>query len=125
VIPVPLLVVLAAAPASTGPAPDDTGDVGTAGPTGLALTVVLLIAVALLVRSMSKHLKRIPPSFDPPDEARRRARKDVPPVPDTPAELLAAREPGQDLLDQLRRAPRAIEPPRPPRDDRPDDAPGA
>jgi hypothetical protein len=118
-----LLVVLAAAPASTGPAPDDTQDVGTAGPTGLALTVVLLIAIALLVRSMSKHLKRIPRSFDPEDlEADRRAAQ----VPDTPEELLAARrEPGEDLLDELRRAPRAIEPPRPPRDGRPDGAPGA
>jgi hypothetical protein len=117
VTPATLLVVLAAAPASTSPAPDDTGDVGTAGPTGLALTVVLLIAVALLVRSMSKHLKRIPRSFDP-DDLRD---DDVPRVPDTPEELLAARrEPGQDLLDELRRAPRAIEPPR---DDRPDDPP--
>jgi hypothetical protein len=123
----PLLVLLAAAPASTGPAPDDTGDVGTAGPTGLALTVVLLIAVALLVRSMSKHLKRIPPSFDTDDLP---GRDDVPPVPDSPAELLepradGRREPGEDLLDQLRRAPRAIEPPRPDRSDRPDDASGA
>jgi hypothetical protein len=120
VIPAPLLIVLAAAPASTSPPPDDTGDVGTAGPTGLALTVVLLIAVALLVRSMTTHLKRVPRSFDPePDRS-----DDVPRVPDTPAELLEPREPGQDLLDQLRRAPRAIEPPRPPREDRPDDAPG-
>jgi hypothetical protein len=109
VIPAPLLVVLAAAPAGPSPSPDDASDVGTAGPTGLALTVVLLIAVALLVRSMSKHLKRIPRSFDPQDlEADRMGQ-----VPDTPAELLEpSREPGEDLLDQLRRAPRAIEPPR-------------
>jgi hypothetical protein len=119
VTPATLLVVLAAAPASTSPAPDDTGDVGTAGPTGLALTVVLLIAVALLVRSMTKHLKRIPRSFDPEDlEADRRAAQ----VPDTPAELLG-RGPGQDVLDQLRRAPRAIEPPRPGRDAPKDDPP--
>jgi hypothetical protein len=112
------LLVLAAAPASPTPSPDDTGDVGTAGPTGLALTVVLLIAVALLVRSMSKHLKRVPRSFEP--------QEDLPRVPDTPAELLEEpREPGQDLLDHLRRAPRAIEPPRPGGDGRPDDAPGA
>jgi hypothetical protein len=109
VIPAPLLVVLAAAPAGPSPSPDDTSDVGTAGPTGLALTVVLLIAVALLVRSMSKHLKRIPRSFDPED-----LRDDgIGRVPDTPAELLEPeREPGEDLLEQLRRAPRAIEPPR-------------
>ena len=78
-------------------------DVGKSGPLGLLLTVLLLIAVALLVRSMTKHLKRIPASFDPIDDADR--------VPDTPAELLEPR-PGDELLDHLRRAPRAIEPPR-------------
>jgi hypothetical protein len=87
-------------------------DVGKSGPLGLLLTVLLLIAVVFLVRSMSKHLKRIPPSFDEPDLG------DV--VPDTPAELLE-QDPshGEQLLDTLRRAPRAIEPPRSD-DDRPD-----
>ncbi|MCW2698602.1 MAG: uncharacterized protein JWQ45_137 [Blastococcus sp.] len=81
-------------------------DVGKAGPLGLLLIVVLLIAVALLVRSMSGHLKRIPRSFDPADAA--------PDIPDTPAELVddPPRGPGQELLDRLRRAPLAIEPPR-------------
>jgi len=79
-------------------------DVGKSGPLGLLLIVVLLIAVAFLVRSMSKHLKRVPRSFDPEDRVE---------VPDTPAELLEpAPQPGDDLLDTLRRAPRAIEPPR-------------
>jgi hypothetical protein len=84
-------------------------DVGKAGPLGLLLIVLLLIAVALLVRSMSKHLKKLPPSFDPADRP--------PSVPDTPAELLDP-QPGEQLLDSLRRAPRAIEPPRD--GDRPD-----
>src|SRR5688572_9967789 len=80
-------------------------DVGKSGPLGLLLTVLLLIAVALLVRSMTKHLKRVPVSFDPVDDVDR--------VPDTPAELLEPRPgPGDGLLDTLRRAPRAIEPPR-------------
>ena len=80
-------------------------DVGKSGPLGLLLIVVLLIAVALLVRSMTTHLKRLPRSFDRPDDAVE--------VPDTPAELLEEqRPPGQDLLDELRSAPRAIEPPR-------------
>lgn len=78
-------------------------DVGKSGPLGLLLTLLLLIAVAFLVRSMTKHLKRLPASFDPDD--------DVPQVPDTPAELLRAR-PGEELLDDLRRKPLAIEPPR-------------
>ena len=89
-------------------------DVGKSGPLGLLLTVLLLIAAALLVRSMTKHLKRIPASFDPMDDVDR--------VPDTPAELLEPRPgpgPGDELLDTLRRAPRAIEPPRSD-DDRPD-----
>src|SRR5215211_6683016 len=85
-------------------------DVGKSGPLGLLLTVVLLIAVFLLVRSMTTHLKRIPRSFDPVEPAEQ--------VPDTPAELFQP-QPGQEVLDTLRRAPRAIEPPRH-GDDRPD-----
>ena len=78
-------------------------DVGKAGPLGLLLIVVLLIAVLLLGRSMGRHLKQVPRSFDPADQ-----------VPDTAAELidLPARDPGEELLDTLRRAPLAIEPPR-------------
>ena len=76
--------------------------VGKSGQFGLLLTVCLFIAVVLLVKSMGRHLKRIPPSFDG-DEPRVV-------VPDTPAELVDP--PGQELLDRLRRAPRAIEPPR-------------
>ena len=91
--------------ASVNEAPED---VGKAGPLGLLLLVVLLIAAALLVRSMTTHLKRLPRTFDPADQ-------DVPVhVPDTPAELVEERAPGQDVLDSLRRAPRAIEPPRRP-----------
>ena len=86
-------------------------DVGTSGPLGLLLTLLLLIAVFFLVRSMSKHLKRVPPSFDPADR--------VEEIPDTPAELLEPR-PGEQVLDELRKAPRAIESPRPTGDDLPD-----
>ena len=39
-----------------------------AGPIGLALVVVLGIAVAFLGRSMSKHLAKVPKSFDQPAE---------------------------------------------------------
>jgi hypothetical protein len=78
-------------------------DVGKAGPLGLLLTVLLAIAIVLLVKSMTRHLKRLPASFDEDD------RPEVV-VPDTPAELVDP--PGEQLLDQLRRAPRAIEPPR-------------
>jgi hypothetical protein len=81
-------------------------DVGKAGPLGLLLIIVLLVAVALLVRSMTGHLKKIPRSFDPADQA-----TDVV-VPDDISELDRPAEPGQELLETLRRRPLAIEPPR-------------
>ena len=81
-------------------------DVGKAGPFGLLLLVLLLIASGLLVKSMSGHLKKLPASFDPADRERVE-------VPDDLSGLDEAREqPGQELLDTLRRAPLAIEPPR-------------
>ena len=86
-------------------------DVGKSGPLGLLLTLLLLIAVFFLVRSMSKHLKRVPRTFDPADRIEQ--------IPDTPAELLEPR-PGEQVLDELRKAPRAIESPRRSGDDRPD-----
>ena len=54
-------VVLAAAE------PQLPEDVGKSGPLGLFLILVLLAATALLVRSMSRHLKRLPRSFDADD----------------------------------------------------------
>jgi hypothetical protein len=90
-------------------------DVGKSGPIGALLTVLLFIAVLLLVRSMTTHLKRVPRSFDSEDDGPRVV------VPDTPAELVdPAPAPAEDLLDTLRRAPRAIEAPR-----RDDGRPGA
>ena len=91
-------------------------DVGKSPPIALLLLVLLLIAAALLVRSMTTHLRRIPPSFEPQDEAVR--------IPDDASELVdPGPQPGETLLDSLRRAPRAIEAPRNADDGRPD-APG-
>ncbi len=89
-------------------------DVGKAGPLGLLLIVLLGVAIVLLVKSMSRHLKRLPASFQ--EGGRPRVV-----VPDSPAELVDL--PGEQLLDRLRRAPRAIEPPRPER--RPDEPSGS
>ena len=70
-------------------------DIGKSGPLGLLLIVLLLIAVAFLVRSMSGHLKKLPRSFDPADQA-----TDVV-VPDDISELDAPPAPGQELLLSL------------------------
>jgi Na+-transporting methylmalonyl-CoA/oxaloacetate decarboxylase gamma subunit len=43
-------------------------DFGKSSPVGFLLLLIFLIAVAFLVRSMTKHLKRVPKTFDP-DEA--------------------------------------------------------
>ncbi|MFZ1175362.1 MAG: hypothetical protein WAO15_03635 [Mycobacterium sp.] len=54
--------------------PHNTGpDFGKASPVGLLIVVLLLIATLLLLRSMNRHLKKVPESFDPthpePDQA--------------------------------------------------------
>jgi hypothetical protein len=41
-------------------------DSGTAGPLGLLVVALLGIALFFLWRSMVKHLRRVPPSFDGP-----------------------------------------------------------
>ena len=51
-------------------------DFGKSSPVGLVLLIVFFIAVFFLVKSMNKHLKRLPASFDEPVE----------PVAEKPAE---------------------------------------
>ena len=41
---------------------------GEASPIGLFLILLLLIGTILLVRSMNGHIKRLPESFDDPEE---------------------------------------------------------
>lgn len=55
-------------------APHNSGpDFGKASPFGLLVVVVLLISVMFLLRSMSRHLSKLPDSFDTqnpaPDQA--------------------------------------------------------
>ena len=40
----------------------------SAGTLGLLVVVLLCVATVLLIRNMSKRLKRLPESFSPPDE---------------------------------------------------------
>jgi hypothetical protein len=62
-------------------------DFGKSSPVGFLVLILFLIAVAFLVRSMTKHLKRVPASFDdPPAEA-------APKADEPPAEAEAAAEP--------------------------------
>ncbi len=62
-------VALAGQPAPP-PGPADPGgqgeDFGKSSPLGFLILILFFVAVAFLIRSMTKHLKRVPESFDPP-----------------------------------------------------------
>ncbi|MEV0364175.1 hypothetical protein ACIBEK_29010 [Nocardia fusca] len=67
-LPVSATVLLAQTPGTpTGP------EFGKASPLGLAIVLILLAGTFLLVRSMNKHLKNLPETFEPehpePDQA--------------------------------------------------------
>ncbi len=52
-------------PPKPGPDPGGQGeDFGKAAPVALVLLLLFFLAVALLMRSMNKHLRRVPESFD-------------------------------------------------------------
>ena len=68
------LVVLAAIQVLADGTPRRTGpDWGKASPLGLLVVVLLLLGTFLLIRSMNRHLKKLPESFDrgrpEPDQA--------------------------------------------------------
>jgi Na+-transporting methylmalonyl-CoA/oxaloacetate decarboxylase gamma subunit len=44
-------------------------DFGKSSPVGLLVLILFLIAVVFLVRSMSKHLKKVPETFDTSEQA--------------------------------------------------------
>jgi|tagenome__1003787_1003787.scaffolds.fasta_scaffold20323161_2 hypothetical protein len=70
-----VLVDLGAAPASWGqlalvaqeaPPPGKGAEFGKASPIGLVVILLLAVATVFLIRSMSKRIRRLPASFDPP-----------------------------------------------------------
>ncbi len=65
-----VLTVMAAPPADVDP---DTGkgpEWGKAAPIGLLIILLMGIALFFLLRSMTRRLKKVPASFDPPPERR-------------------------------------------------------
>ena len=41
----------------------------SAGPLGLLVVLLMVVATVLLIRNMNARLKRLPPSFTPPEDA--------------------------------------------------------
>jgi len=70
--PAGAVVAVVGQPSQPPPAgPDDPGgrgaDFGKSSPLGLLVLILFFVAVAFLVRSMTKHLKKVPESFDKPN----------------------------------------------------------
>lgn len=49
------------------PPPGELPEFGNSSVVGLAVVLLLLLATVVLIRSMSKRLKRLPESFDGPE----------------------------------------------------------
>ena len=73
-----LLLTLLAEEPNRGP------DYGKASPIGLLVVVLLLIGLFVLLRSMNRHLKKVPTSFDSTSASASAA--PPPAVPDTVAD---------------------------------------
>ncbi|HWN35520.1 MAG TPA: hypothetical protein VNP03_22405 [Pseudonocardia sp.] len=67
-----MIAVLAVQPllGQDPPTPPQGPEFGGSSPIGLVVTLFMLIALIFLIRSMNKHLRKVPPTFDPvqPDE---------------------------------------------------------
>jgi len=53
--------------------PPNAPEFGGSSPIGLVVIVLLFIAMFFLIRSMNTHLRKVPASFDQPDEAAKAA----------------------------------------------------
>ncbi|MDX3658620.1 hypothetical protein PV646_15040 [Streptomyces sp. ID05-26A] len=70
------VALVAVQPSNTNDGNDKGGqgeDFGKSSPVGLVLLIVFFIAVFFLVKSMNKHIKGLPASFDEPAEASKEA----------------------------------------------------
>ena len=61
-------VALPAQAPTPSPGPDRGEEFGKSGPIGLVVILVFAVVVILLIRSMNKHLRKVPESFDRPVE---------------------------------------------------------
>jgi hypothetical protein len=98
-----LTAVILAAPQPGEDDPDVTGkgpEWGKAAPIGLLVILLLAVAVVFLLRSFTRQLKKVPPSFDtePEEKVGDPAADRIEPggrVPASPGAVGAARPPGE------------------------------
>jgi hypothetical protein len=84
VVPVTSAAYVLAAQPGDGDNGGQGDDFGKSSPVGFLLLLLFLIAVGFLVRSMTKHLKRVPASFDQ-EETEESADAETPPEVEAPA----------------------------------------
>lgn len=58
-----------------------SGGTSSAGPLGLLIVLLLGVATVLLIRNMNARLKRLPPSFEPPEQPEAPADGESPDAP--------------------------------------------
>ena len=94
--------MIAAGVLASGPVVDvlardaDGPEFGKASPLGLLIVLVLLVATVFLIRSMSRHLKKLPADFDRDDPVADQAADegtDAPGVPESDGDTTAGRRP--------------------------------
>ncbi|MDT7746205.1 MAG: hypothetical protein QOE59_5283 [Actinomycetota bacterium] len=74
--PVATLAVVVTQAQPPAPGSDRGEEFGKTSPIALVVILLLALATAVLIRSMTKRLRNVPESFDPPEE--------TPPASDTP-----------------------------------------
>ncbi|GDY29918.1 hypothetical protein [Gandjariella thermophila] len=75
----PGVLPLLAAPGQPGDPGGQGEDFGKSSPVGLLVLILFFIAVGFLVRSMTKHLRKVPASFDEPTDRAGRSGEDAAP----------------------------------------------
>jgi len=90
-----MITVLAVQPllGQDPPAPPQGPEFGGSSPIGLVVTLFMGIALVFLIRSMNKHLRKVPPTFDPPEQERAPADPARPGDGPAPAASTAERPP--------------------------------
>ena len=89
-----------APPGGGAPGSERGEEFGKTSPIALVVILLLGVATALLIRSMTKRLRNVPASFDPPEDADT-ARPDDDAAPDDDARPAA----GQTVTDRTERPP--------------------
>ncbi|MDD7966922.1 hypothetical protein [Actinomycetospora lemnae] len=104
------LLPMAAPPPGAPPGSERGEEFGKTSPIALVVILLLGLATALLIRSMTKRLRNVPASFDPPEETAPSDRPEQDGGPDEEGRPPAAQGNGQGGTDRTDRPPPAGSP---------------